>query len=51
MSDQEEPGYSERSADDTSPQTGGGVDPETVDADAATEDDGGDGGDGGDEQH
>ena len=38
MSDQEEPGYGERSDDDTSPQTGGGVDPETADADAATED-------------
>jgi hypothetical protein len=40
MSDQqEEPGYGERDDADTSPQTGGGVDPDQVDADVATKDD------------
>jgi hypothetical protein len=40
MSDQqEEPGYGERDDAATSPQTGGGVDPEQVDADVASEDD------------
>lgn len=42
MSDQQEPGYGERSTEDTSPQTGGGVDPDAVDADAATDEDEGD---------
>jgi hypothetical protein len=40
MSDQqEEPGYGERDDADTSPQTGGGVDPEQVDADVAKPED------------
>jgi hypothetical protein len=39
MSDQQdEPGYGERDDSETSPQTGGGVDPGQVDADVAQDD-------------